>query len=121
MNKIETEKLLLAFAENKDVCVSIEEFIDIIKDRVFDKTEPRWNDFQETTEREILHQGLYGKYGETNIHCSAIVGAGHIRVAKVPNPTATLSKLRQSGDENVKRLIEENWSDEIPLAKYGEQ
>ena len=121
MNKVEEKKLLQVLENNKNVCIFIGDFLDIIKEKHLSETVSVWDTFKETTDRDILYTGLYGKYGETNIYCSSIVGPGNVRVAKVSTPVLKMSQLRKDGDEHVGRTIAENWSEEIILATYGEE
>lgn len=107
------QKLRQAAAENVNICMSIENFTDLLR---FDIPE-----FSPITNKDILKKCLYGKFGDANLYVSPIVGSGNIRVSNLTQPITALSDLRKTGDHNVNKVIAENWSEEIAIATYGDK
>jgi hypothetical protein len=118
MSKENYDKILLACKNNKNICISMGQFVDLLKSAFIGEYE--MIGFKPIADKELLETGLYAKINETNCYVSCIVGPENIRISKLANPIAAISALRKNGDKKVNETIAANWSEEMPLATYGQ-
>lgn len=112
------DKLVLVSKTHKNVCINVNDFLDILKESAIDKTIDVGDEFKPITDVEVLRTGLYATVGGANCYVSPIVGPGNIRTSDLSIPATRMCEFRKNGDDKVQETISANWSEEMSICEY---